>query len=171
MNTLTDSFRRGIRQTFVYAGRTGRAEYWWYAVTLGLLAAIIDKVLFEVEVATGSAVPLLFRSSTQLAVTVTLFGATVRRLHDTGRAAYWAVPWAAAGLSAWALTLVGISANADDVSDAMAGVFALVVGVGGLAVLPCFVFMFFRGHTEPNRYGPPPTRPRGAGGTPPQPMC
>ena len=37
------------------------------------------------------------------------------------------------------------------------GVIGLVVAVGGVAAVPCFVFMFLRGHTEPNRHGPPPT--------------
>ena len=157
MNALTQSIRRGVDRTFVYSERTGRAEYWWYTVPVALLGGITGRILFEVEAATGSAVPLLFRISAYIFVTLTLVSATVRRLHDTGRSAYWVVPGAAAGLSIWALMVAGLSDTADDASNTI-GVLGLTAAIGGLAALPCWIFMFFRGDPESNRYGPPTTR-------------
>ena len=116
MTTPIDSIRRGINQTFAYAGRTSRAEYWWYAVSLGVLGAITNTVLLATEAATGSAVPLLFRTSMQVVITLTLLSSTVRRLHDTGKSAYWVIPGAAAAVSVWVLTSGGNPANAADVT-------------------------------------------------------
>ena len=80
--------------------------------------------------------------------------ATVRRLNDTGRPTYWVIRWAVAGLSVWALTAGGFPETADYASDTI-GILGLTVVVAGLASLPCWIFMFFRGDPRSNRHGPP----------------
>ena len=153
MNPLIHSIRKGIDQTFVYTGRTGRAEYWWYILSIVLLGIVSNLIFLGLAAVTDPSVALLFRISLHLAVTLTTLSATVRRLHDTGKSTYWIAPAAATVLLSWALAAAGFSDTATD-APGLIGVLGITAAIAGLASLPCWIFMFFRGDPDPNRYGP-----------------
>jgi uncharacterized membrane protein YhaH (DUF805 family) len=65
-----------------FAGRTRRRDYWWYLLFVAIVegfAAFLDRGL-------GTTVFLVFAV---LALFLPTVSATVRRLHDTGRASGW----------------------------------------------------------------------------------
>ena len=80
--TFADAVRSVLTQYVTFSGRARRAEYWWfYLFTLGvgLVASVIDSVLGIDALGT----------LTSLALLLPTLAVTVRRLHDTGRSAWW----------------------------------------------------------------------------------
>jgi uncharacterized membrane protein YhaH (DUF805 family) len=77
-----------------FNGRARRSEYWFIALFLGLTtigASIIDSAIFVDDIdtllATGGWGPVGLIWT--LAVLLPSFSVLVRRLHDTGRSAWW----------------------------------------------------------------------------------
>ncbi|MEM9010541.1 MAG: DUF805 domain-containing protein [Pseudomonadota bacterium] len=78
-----------VRKTFVYSGRASRSEFWWFYLALVLLSiafGLIDLAMgwsaqgWRMSVILG--LPLLFP----------WMSACYRRLHDSGRPGYLALP-------------------------------------------------------------------------------
>ena len=75
-----------------FEGRARRSEFWWWALftlILGLIAGIIDSVL-GTRTSTGTG---LVGSVVNLAVLLPSLAVGSRRLHDTGRSAWWLLLW------------------------------------------------------------------------------
>ena len=77
-----------------FSGRAPRAEYWWYALLMfliGMGATVIESSLELTTILGAYALPSLLFSLATFVPTQTV---QVRRLHDTGRSGYWALPFA-----------------------------------------------------------------------------
>jgi uncharacterized membrane protein YhaH (DUF805 family) len=140
-----------------FKGRASRAEYWWFALTVGvtgLLLGFLDAALLHAR-AYGNYGPLGL--SFTLACIVPGLAVLVRRLHDTDRSGWWAL----VRIPSYAFLLVGGSPlQAQTVIKLLPTpifvVAALIWGVVGFAV---FLFLVSEGDGEPNRYGPDPYGP------------
>jgi uncharacterized membrane protein YhaH (DUF805 family) len=71
-----------LRQYVDFAGRARRKEYWMFT----LVSVIISLMLGILDGARGTAIPGLLYG---LAVLLPGLAVGVRRLHDTGRSAWW----------------------------------------------------------------------------------
>lgn len=65
-----------------FGGRARRKEYWMFA----LFNVIFAAVLFAIDLAIGSNIPYILYA---LAVFIPGLAVAFRRLHDTGRSAWW----------------------------------------------------------------------------------
>ena len=72
-----------IKQYAVFSGRSRRREYWIFT----LISAIISIALSVVDGISGN--PGIFQGVYSLAVLLPSLGVAIRRLHDTGRSAWW----------------------------------------------------------------------------------
>jgi uncharacterized membrane protein YhaH (DUF805 family) len=84
-----DLYLEPFRKYVVFSGRARRAEYWVF----GLVNIVISLVLSGVDMATGT-LDLetgigAFSGIFSLVILLPSIAVTVRRLHDTGRSAWW----------------------------------------------------------------------------------
>lgn len=93
---------RALRQFTRFSGRASVAEYWWFALfvvllwgALYLMASIVGSAGSSGGVGQAFGALLLGMSLVVLVVVIALIvpvvAITVRRLHDTGRAGWWAL--------------------------------------------------------------------------------
>ena len=75
-----EAISMGIRNYFVFEGRSTRAEYWWWIVFL-ILATIPLTIA-------GLIIPLLGQAF-QLFTLIPSISLTARRLHDIGKSGWW----------------------------------------------------------------------------------
>lgn len=80
--TFQEAVSNVLSNDATFSGRARRSEYWWYALTLflvAIVAAVLDAAvgtsLFTVVLALGTFVPSL--------------AVSIRRLHDIGRSGWW----------------------------------------------------------------------------------
>jgi uncharacterized membrane protein YhaH (DUF805 family) len=97
-----------------FAGRAGRAEFWWWALfaALALAAAaladglVVHPALGQAPFEDGAGRPVTFVAA--LALLPPTLAVAARRLHDTGRSAWWLLaglaPVLGALLLAWFLS-------------------------------------------------------------------
>jgi uncharacterized membrane protein YhaH (DUF805 family) len=97
--------RRCLDKTGDFEGRASRAEYWWFqlfctiaVLTSGLLTAILPEEL-----------GWIFFALVWVLLAVSLLSASARRLHDSGRAAWWLLLHIAAPLGWIALAVFLVS--------------------------------------------------------------
>ena len=101
MTTFGQAVKSCLNQYCGFKGRASRAEYWWFILFCGLVAVVlglVDLVLFsatqsEFFATTG------FGGIWNLAMFLPSTAVMVRRLHDTGKSAWWLLLY---------FTLVGI---------------------------------------------------------------
>jgi len=78
-------------QYFGFSGRASRAEFWWYClvflVVTDVLSAVAINVLSAVAIGTTGIVAIV--GLICLPWVVPSLAVVVRRLHDTGRSAWW----------------------------------------------------------------------------------
>lgn len=136
-----DAISAGFQKFVVFSGRASRAEYWYWALfsVLVILAfTFVDIVVFGVS--TG---PLSTLAT--LALILPGLAATARRLHDTGRYAWW--------------LLLPIGPLVGLIVAALVG-YTLLMVIAVAAALIGFVILLLMaaapGTTEPNRFGPEP---------------
>ena len=82
-------YLKALKQYAVFQGRAQRKEYWFYIlfyIIFGIAVAIVEATLGLTDPETGSG-PLSVVYSLAFLVPTLAVGA--RRLHDTGRSAWW----------------------------------------------------------------------------------
>ena len=91
MTTFGQAVKSCLNQYCGFKGRASRAEYWWFILFCGLVSVVlvsVDLVLFsatqsEFFATTG------FGGIWNLAMFLPSLAVLVRRLHDTGKSAWW----------------------------------------------------------------------------------
>ncbi len=80
--SFADSVRTCFSKYVTFSGRARRSEFWWFY----LFTIILFIVVGIIDAAIGNSILgyLLF-----LAIVLPSLAATMRRLHDTGRAGWW----------------------------------------------------------------------------------
>jgi uncharacterized membrane protein YhaH (DUF805 family) len=89
-----DAVRTCFTKYVDFNGRARRSEYWWwvlFTVIIGVVAGIIDAIL-GTDNGTGSG---LVGGAANLALLLPSLAVGARRLHDTGRSAWWLLLWIA----------------------------------------------------------------------------
>lgn len=150
--TPVDWAKRPIQKYAELSGRAPRAEYWWYALAIFIVAIVLMVIesLFGLKgMVAGLYGPLTILL--WLGTVVPGLAVTVRRLHDTNRSAWWLLLMVPYLLSAF---LLGMAVSGAGLG-AMAGAGALGI-IGFLCLIALFVFMVLRGTPGENRYGPNP---------------
>ena len=151
--TIADSIRTCFQKYFDYSGRATRPEFWWFFLFTFVAQAIV-----------GSFLPgILF-----LVLLSPFLAVSARRLHDTGRSAWWLTPYLVSGLGSMVLAAAALLlAFADDPFfsevgfdsvDFAALVLPILLGiavVGICGILP-LILCALPGAGGSNRYGPDP---------------
>ncbi len=83
MDNLVNSFKAVVTNYVGFTGRASRGEFWWYY----LAYIIIYIILTIVEGLIGLA--LVLTGLYTLALLLPTLAVSFRRLHDTGRSAWW----------------------------------------------------------------------------------
>lgn len=93
MENITAAFRNGLSNYTNFSGRASRPEFWWWILSIFLLAIIIGLIdsliiapLLGLDAGDESR-PLSFLLGLALIIPNIAMG--VRRLHDTGRSGWW----------------------------------------------------------------------------------
>ena len=171
--TFVQSIRACFRKYATFSGRAPRSEYWWFALFVFLVSAllsIVDAALFgsgtaEVDASPAQPITGLF----QLATLIPLLAAGWRRMHDTGHPGWYVLLPMLAAVGGLFFLLVGIGgfglaerAGAD--RGVLAQLAAIFGGTGMLVlviaqiVLTFLLLWWLARPSKPaaNRYGPPP---------------
>ena len=82
---MIEAVKYGLANYVNFEGRTGRATFWWWVLAV-ILAAIVAGILDE-GLGAGDMEP--FSLLLGLAVFLPNLAMGARRLHDTGRSAWW----------------------------------------------------------------------------------
>jgi uncharacterized membrane protein YhaH (DUF805 family) len=82
--SFTEAVKTCFRKYVDFKGRASRAEYWWFALFVGLIY-VVGLILMSIDETVGS---MLFVGAL-LGVILPQLAAAVRRLHDTGRSGAW----------------------------------------------------------------------------------
>ena len=152
--TLTRSIKTCFRKYADFSGRAQRSEFWWFFLFILVPLVILSIIPLVVLLLLGVLLPYI--------------AVTVRRVHDTGRSAWWVIIILVMGaLSAMALSAFILLEFASDSSgnDGYYGVMALlIIGgiwvlVSGVVVIALLILCALPGTTGPNRYGPDPLLP------------
>lgn len=142
---LYQNFVRVMENYAVFEGRASRSEFWWY-------------VLVTVVVAFFVGVPALFLSFIPYAPYILAYGfvlaiftptlaVIVRRLHDTGRSAWWSLGFVVSAVYELANFL------APPGFDALLWLVYIILLLYNIALL---VFMALPGNRDENKYGADP---------------
>ncbi|XWN30717.1 MAG: DUF805 domain-containing protein [Devosia sp.] len=93
--TFSEAVGTVLRKYAVFDGRAGRAEFWWWFLAVLILtgiAQVIDRVVFSPLLGYPMlSDDVIHPTSTVLGLALLLpnFAVNFRRLHDTGRTAWW----------------------------------------------------------------------------------
>ncbi len=172
------AYAQALRNYAVFRGRAGRSEFWWFVLVQGLIYIVAG--LFEHSVPDWVAIVL---GIYYLLTLLPWLALCVRRLHDTGKSAWWlpagvvpvpvAVALLVAGVNIVGIAFVfgfiflfvdaftGTSLN-EFGGFLLAGIVLLVLGgiliiSGVVLTVTLVVFLASRGEPGDNRYGRQPT--------------
>lgn len=155
--TLPLAMREGFTRWLDFSGRSSRAAYWYWALGL-FLATAGASVLGRVLGIAGENGESVFTYLVYLAFLVPNMSILIRRLHDTGRTAAWAVAWFAGSILLTFLVLI-LGAGLSFTSGLVSAVLAILLLAPCLALLGLsLVLLYFtlqRGQADANRYGAP----------------
>jgi len=92
--------KTGFSKISDMSGKASRSEFWWYVLAVVLVGIVISIVL---NMVVG---PFLASAIWQIVAIVLLLAATVRRLADAGKPAFWAYIFFGLGLLSAVIMLV-----------------------------------------------------------------
>jgi uncharacterized membrane protein YhaH (DUF805 family) len=144
---------RPLQRYADFKGRAPRAEYWWFILgrfLVGAAAGLLDLRLAHPVL--GMFGP--FAVASTLAFLVPGLAVDVRRLHDTGRSAWWLL------LNSWnygttVLRLFGHNWRVE-IKSFPVSVVVTVYATVAVCVVVKLIFMVMPGTEGSNRYGPNP---------------
>jgi uncharacterized membrane protein YhaH (DUF805 family) len=141
-----------LNALFSFEGRAARLTYWRFQVLQAAVAAAL-LILASFGTIVGGwlgAVPLACIPLLLL----TGFCVTVRRLHDRGRSAWWALLFT---IGPWTLVAPSQGLSQDAPPPVVLGAAVLAIAGAGLALWAWVEIGFLRGAKGANRYGPEPS--------------
>ena len=137
-----------VRSSFVWKGRSRRAEAWWYMLPLiGLISAlVITNLLVFGDYEMDDSWYVAELAILAIAATPGV-GAAIRRLHDLGRSGWWYLMLA--------VPVIGyFFVPTDDVTLSDGEVGAILLALLGAVILQYWFLQ--RGTIGENRFGPDP---------------
>lgn len=91
-----EAIRTGFAKYFICSGRASRSEFWNYILFLSVALVPIQwamQVAVTAAITLSSYEPKLVTTAAGVLLVSPSFSAMVRRLHDTGRSGFWALPF------------------------------------------------------------------------------
>ncbi len=165
-----------------FKGRARRAEYWLFvtfqSVVVGFCLGLAGRSLVDPDTGRALGGFMMWISLAGLAALIFLipyFAVLARRLHDTGRSAWWMLLLAPGYLSpmlmsgALAGSIGQMGAPGADQTTAGAALLSALAGAGMILLLASlcnfilFIMTLLPGARGPNRFGPDPRDPNAAG--------
>ena len=151
--SLTESIKTCFSKYAVFSGRAQRSEFWWF-----FLFSVVSSAIANIVPVIGQIYWLV--------LLIPSLAVSARRLHDTGRSAWWLLLYLASilatGVAFAALVLAFVIGDDRGNDEAALGV-ALIAIVSFLIALGCsiapLIFYVLPGTVGPNRYGPDPLHP------------
>lgn len=142
---LSQNFVRVMENYAVFDGRASRSEFWWYVLALLIVAFFVG-------------VPALFLSSIPYAPYILAYGFALviftptlaviaRRLHDTGRSAWWSLGFV------FSAVYEPVSLLVPPGFDALFWLVYIILLLYNIALV---VFMALPGDSGENKYGADP---------------
>ena len=142
---LLKNFVQVIEKYAVFEGRASCSEFWWFVLALLIIAFIVGLAFFPLFF-----IPYAFNVVTYafiLAIFTMTLAVTVRRLHDTGRSAWWLLSYVPAAIYDLVVFVDVPAVNA----------FMLPVDIiSRLLEIVLIVFMALPGNGRDSRYGADP---------------
>lgn len=136
-----------FRKYATFGGRASRKEFWLFVLfnfiaanVLGLVSGLTAAKTGHIEISFAG--PLLY----YLATLVPTFAVTVRRLHDTGRSAWWLLITFVPVFGGLALVALAPNKMNPELAGAVSG------AIGAISLV---VFLTLKGDKGHNRYGAP----------------
>ena len=158
-----------LKKFFDFTGRARRSEYWWF-VLFTIVVSWVFSFLGQIHMSFT-----FIGMIVSLVLLIPQIAAMTRRLHDTGRTAFWAIALLVCMLVAYGAFAVVLAphvsefmAEGDSMAMAMIMVDAVqdsptamtVAAIAGLCVLVLtiitLIFMVKDSHWTENKYGPSP---------------
>ncbi len=139
---IFQNFVRVIEQYAVFEGRASRSEFWWYVLALLIVAFFVG--IPAIFLSFIPYVPYILAYAFVLAVFTPSLAVVVRRLHDTGRSAWWSLGFVAS------LVYEPVSLLAPPGFDALLWLVYVMLLLYNILLL---VFMALPGNSGENKYG------------------
>ena len=146
---MTESIKMCFSKYAVFSGRAQRSEFWWF-----FLFSAVSSAIAGIVPVIGQIYPLV--------LLIPSLSVSARRLHDTGRSAWWLLLYLGSILAmgiAFAAFVLALVSN-DEGALMSAGLIAMVsffIALG-CSIAP-LIFYVLPGTVGPNRYGPDPLHP------------
>ena len=151
--SLTVSVKTCFSKYAVFSGRAQRSEFWWF-----FLFSAVSSAIAGIVPVIGQIYPLV--------LIIPSLAVSARRLHDTGRSAWWLLLYLASILAtgiAFAVLVLLLVFESEMPNDGAAVGAAWIVIVSLFIALGCsialLIFCVLPGTVGPNRYGPDPLHP------------
>ncbi len=150
---MTESIKTCFSKYAVFSGRAQRSEFWWFFLFSAVSSAI------------ASIVPVIGQIYL-LVLLIPSLAVSARRLHDTGRSAWWLLLYLASilamGIAFAAILVLLIEPERPNDYEALM-IFAWIAMVSFFIALGCslvlLILCVLPGTVGPNRYGPDPLHP------------
>lgn len=142
---LFQNFVRVMENYAVFDGRARRSEFWWYVPALLIVAFFVGiPALFLSFIPYA---PYILAYAFVLAIFTPTLAVTVRRLHDTGRSAWWSLGFVASAV------YEPVSLLAPPGLDALFWFVYIILLLYNIVLL---VFLALPGSSGDNKYGADP---------------
>ena len=146
---------RPLKKYADFSGRAPRAEFWWFVllVCIGIVVALILERILDLQ-----PILVIYGPLTLAVIVATLvpsIAVQTRRLHDTGRPAWWLVAFYILYFGYMYMALGNLETlSAGDMSSlASVGILAIAMVIYSIVLI---VFYVLKGTHGPNKYGDDP---------------
>ena len=147
---FTEAIKTCFSKYAVFSGRARRSEFWWF-----FLFSVVSSAVAGVVPVVGQIYPLV--------LLIPSLAVSARRLHDTGRSAWWLLVhlFSFLALGAGFVAMVAVAFASESSNDenvfvvfVAIAIVSFLIALGGSIVL--LVFFALPGTVGANRYGPDP---------------
>ena len=139
-----------------FRGRSRRSEFWWTILAYYICVLIINLIL-------GMILPQTALTIIGIILQFLIFGATVRRLHDTGRSGWWVgISWIVSIISsiyvmANSNILMSVNINPEEIMEfASAPATIGITTINTILNIIVIIFCLLDSKAETNKYGESP---------------
>lgn len=143
---LYQNFVRVMENYTAFEGRASRSEFWWYVLATLVIAFFVGLAAIPFLIFSPYA-PYILAYAFVLAIFTPTLAVIIRRLHDTGRSAWWSMGFVVSAVYELANFL------APPGFDALFWLIYIILLLYNIALL---VFMALPGNTGENKYGADP---------------
>lgn len=149
---IQQSISTCLRRSFDLSGRASRSEYWWFALVISVISAVIKGyVEFNKDI---GLIPALIIMVISFGLLIPATSVTVRRLHDLNYSGWILVAFALISfMPITALLLMSQFSMSHEIQSSV--IIWMIVFTYG-AYLASIYFLAKKGTSGPNQYGPDP---------------